>query len=683
MKNKFIYFFKNINLTFIFLTIFSFFWFIRTSIDLQVDSIVYLKKAIEFGLDEGDYRRFPYRGPIFTYITLFFLKLSNGSVYIIGLIPRLVGLLILITSYLFLKKLYSNLTALIVFSLILFNPLFNELSSNYHIDLTLSFFILLFLFLFIFGIIQSNFLIIFSGVFYSIAFLTKELALLLIFAPAICLIILNLKFSKIKAFIFFYSPVVFILGYWALYIKSKGHSTLKMFGRHLDTSANPGGEFEKFYDYTLGSSLKSFFESVLTGIDGYLYWLWNDQGPVYFILFLLTIITCLITIIKKKSSKDFIISIVIFSLSPFVIYWGTTLLSPRQLSSFNLLNLIGSSIFINYFITFLKSKKPIRFISSNILKVEISKNFNNFTLLLVLLFFYLSNFQNFSINNPFTLIGNFNESGYNAGKWFSENISSNNNKKIKIHLWTPVGNSFVIPLLGNETIITKGKSLRKVFHPMLNWDSEICERIIINNSKNIDEAINIERLTQVGNHIALENFKRVILSGCELKSDEQILFIWLHKAGRYKNLNCFDVSKKKSPPFGNCVIRIATQYDLLHDLSLGEYLGVDARYYFLTDYFDKHPSIRKIKEFKDSNRGKFKIYKVINDLYKDHIIYLPMTDLAFSDFMESYSKSDYNKFINFKKNFLEGQFNLLDNNKTNTKCFVIKNKTFSIFKKCN
>lgn len=334
--------------------IFLFLWFFADGVIFRSDSMVYLKESNDL-IVNGDwhYRRFPYRGPVFTIVTSFSLWVSGNNPIVVGLIPRFAGLFTLILSFLLIRRHFGISVAFFIVFLIGTNPLFVEMSHTYHIDLFLTVFILCFINLFSIAIVQNNYKYMFyAGLFYSIAFLTKEMSMLLFFLVPMVILPTKMQF-KTKFISSFYFTASLILVSWITFILSLGYPIRVILGRHLDPVANIGGKFQ-IYSEQLQTNFTKLFSIFIEGTTIGIYWLFNSQGLLVSLLILISIFYLAIKSLTKRNPVELLLFLAPVSFLPFFIYWGSTVISSRQLTSFVILLIISCAPVIKLILIQLK-----------------------------------------------------------------------------------------------------------------------------------------------------------------------------------------------------------------------------------------------------------------------------------------------------------------------------------------
>lgn len=327
---------------------FSVFWFFGDDIIFRSDSMVYLKEANDLITNgDFDYRRFPFRGPIFTLITSSLLSISDNNPLVVGLVPRAAGVASIIFFYLIARLFTGPAVASVGLLLLVTTPLFVEMAGTYHIDLTLTAFTLASLYYFIKGVqLRSNWAIFFSGLLYGIAYLTKELVVLML--PLVFLLALFSQGVDRKKWVsFFYSGAVIPIGLWAVFIKTKGYSLSVLLGRHVSEDANTDGKFYVFTGAFDGGILDALGR-LLIGLAHTIQWFFAEQGILLGLLVAIAMPYLFVRFFVERKAELLCLLFAPLAFTPFLAYWGYSVISSRQLTVFVVLSVLSIIPVLDY-----------------------------------------------------------------------------------------------------------------------------------------------------------------------------------------------------------------------------------------------------------------------------------------------------------------------------------------------
>lgn len=325
-------------------------WFFADSIVFRSDSMNYLNGAHKLLLDGNisALKSYPFRGPVFSLVSAFFLFISGNDPVYLALLPRLTGVAMIVVTFVFIRLYFDTITAYIVIGILIINPLFVEMAGTYHIDLFLSLVAILFFFILTVALNNNNiFLIIVSGFFFAIAFLTKELVVVMFPIPFITVLFSKTSFRLKYIFSFYFSFLLFIVP-WVIYLLKNNHSILVLFGRHIQRESTGA---EKKFNLVADRILQdkgTAIDLIFSGIKKFSVWYFDNVGFIVLSLIVLGVIISLWYIFKKREVLYINLLLAPLSFLVFAIYWGTTIISPRQLTTFVVFSIIISAPGIYY-----------------------------------------------------------------------------------------------------------------------------------------------------------------------------------------------------------------------------------------------------------------------------------------------------------------------------------------------
>jgi len=183
-------------------------------------------------------------------------------------------------------------------------------------------------------------------------------------------------------------------------------------------------------------------------------------------------------------------------------------------------------------------------------------------------------------------------------------------------------------------------------------------------------------------------FKAEVSKLCRLEGST-LAFMWVQKSRRYRNFDCYNrkPNEQVPPTYGSCNLNLQTQESLLDKTKKGDFLVVESRYYFLTDFFDAHPAFQELIEKDFGEQDRAKVYEVIEHELNVLEAFNVRVSEHISAFLSGFRDANADRYRRFEQNVLKHVFKLnaskIDAEILNPdKCFRIENRDYAVFGEC-
>jgi len=315
--------------SFLFVTLL--FLFSVTTIKFSPDSITYLNESHEL-YAQGKYSRL-YRGPFMALYGAMAIFFSGGNILGILVLPRIAFLLTILSFSILIRSLYGIRSVLYTAIGIIFLPKLHAIGTTYHIDI----FVLPPAILATWSLFEaynrrSVSFAIFSGIFLGIAFLTKEVAVLLtpvwlfgwiLFPPY------DRELRKVFLFSIGFLGIT-VLPWFIHVVNSAGIEYL--IGKNVGKG---GGKFSALTTNLLLDPLSWFMQLPARIKDFYSEYVFSNtrdtinDGPYGWLLIFSQIVVFSRALIWRKKEDLFVVGMILTFL-PLLIYLGSYFFNPRQ-----------------------------------------------------------------------------------------------------------------------------------------------------------------------------------------------------------------------------------------------------------------------------------------------------------------------------------------------------------------